>query len=89
MVVDVLVTKEDAVLFFGLSCYCAAVAETMVLAVATTTDVAAVMIVFGLSFYYSAAAETMVSAVVTTTDAAASKHCFPKRGIADAIPPFI
>ena len=64
----------------GLSCYCAAVAETMVSAVATTTDAAVVeMIVSGLSFYYSAA-EEMVSAVEITTDVAASKSCFSKKG---------
>ena len=68
MVVDVLVTKEDADLFSGSSCYYAAVVATMVSAAETT---AVEMTVSGSSSFYSAVAD-----VAITTDAAvAASSC--------------
>ena len=61
MVVDVPVTREDAIPFSGSSSYYAAVAAMVVSAV-ETMDVEATMIVFGSSCFSSAvadAAETM------------------------------
>ena len=64
MVVDVLVTKEDADLFSGSSCYYAAVAVTTVSVVETT---AVEMTVSGSSSFYSAVAD-----VAITTDVVAA-----------------
>ena len=58
MVVDVPVTREDAIPFSGSSSYYAAVAAMVVSAV-ETMDVEATMIVFGSSCFSSAVAETM------------------------------
>ena len=68
MVVDVLVTKEDADLFSGSSCYYAAVVATMVSAAETT---AVEMTVSGSSSFYSAVAD-----VAITTDAAVAASSY-------------
>ena len=74
--VDVIVTREAAVLFSGSSCYCAAAAAITAAYVAATTDAAALemTVVCGLSFFCSAAAD---AAATMDAEASANRQTFP------------
>ena len=68
------ITDADVLRFYGLSCYCAAVAEMVTEALSSeeTTVETAITAVSGLSSYFSAVVALAVEAAITAADVAAA-----------------